>query len=365
MLSPVGATAPLVLVGALLLPLITPRIAAAAAARLRWLPPSGAADTVTGYRVYARSAGTAYGAGAPIWSGNPARGGDGTLSAIVSYAPAPSGTNYFAVTALRDGEESGISQEGFVGAANPCRVDTCVTKTSCSFAALPDGSACDDELFCNGAEICRNGACVSSGPRNCADAFACTVDACDEAADRCTHTGPPGCCVACDTTDPCLADACAAGDCTAPAGIPMQFSVVKFQTGAQGVKLVAKGRFRLSGPLDPATTGATVEMRTADGALAYASTISPELMRAGAAKGRYRYAASRAAAAFWSHGIERLDIRMKGDRGLVTIMGSSDDLAAAAAESTLTVALRFSAAQCLRDMDVPCRQKNSLSICRR
>jgi hypothetical protein len=48
---------------------------------------------------------------------------------------------------------------------------------------------CSDGLFCNGAEICDlgSGTCIAGTPPNCDDLNPCTLDACDEAADRCTN----------------------------------------------------------------------------------------------------------------------------------------------------------------------------------
>ncbi|MBI4169984.1 MAG: hypothetical protein HY510_08615, partial [Acidobacteria bacterium] len=48
---------------------------------------------------------------------------------------------------------------------------------------------CSDGLFCNGAETCDlgSGTCVAGTPPNCNDSNPCTLDACDEATDLCTH----------------------------------------------------------------------------------------------------------------------------------------------------------------------------------
>lgn len=347
---------------ALLSVLVAPRIAHAASARVRWMPPSTNVSSVTGYKVYARNAGATYGAAA-LWTGNPSPAADGTLSTVVTYTPAASGINYFAVVAVRNAEESALSEERYLGTPNPCQFDSCTTKTSCTFGTWPDGTSCDDGVFCNGPEVCRAGVCDTSATRNCSDAVACTVDACDEAADKCTHTGPAGCCVACDSSDPCLADACAAGDCSAPAGIPMEFSRVKLLERTSGVKLVAKGRFTLEAPVDPSITGAVIEMHTADGALVYSATIPSYLIRTGASTGRYRYAASRSNVELQGNGIDRLDFRVKSSKWRVTIMAESPNLADAVVESSLTVSLRLGSDQCFREMDIPCLHKNALSVC--
>jgi hypothetical protein len=120
----------------------------------------------------------------------------------------------------------------------PCTVDRCdVTTGSCVHApddgacpgdqrcaptvgcvprACTSDASCDDGLYCNGAERCRPGmpgsdpltGCVAGTPVRCFDDFSCTVDACDEANDRCAFTPDPG---ACDDRVACTADACAPG----------------------------------------------------------------------------------------------------------------------------------------------------------
>src|SRR6185436_17375130 len=101
----------------------------------------------TGFNVYVRNAGSTY-AASPIWSGNPTPAADGSMTANVTYTPAASGTNYFAVVAVSSTSgETGLSGELFLGAANPCRIDSCSSKTSCSFVNRDDGSSCDDGVY--------------------------------------------------------------------------------------------------------------------------------------------------------------------------------------------------------------------------
>jgi streptogramin lyase len=52
---------------------------------------------------------------------------------------------------------------------------------------------CDDGLFCNGAERCDpiTNACLPGEAAVCDDRDECTIDACDEAGDRCTHVRTP------------------------------------------------------------------------------------------------------------------------------------------------------------------------------
>lgn len=75
-----------------------------------------------------------------------------------------------------------------------CTVDVCNEATdSCTHATDP--STCNDNLYCNGVEVCDpiNG-CQPGTPPVCGDSVACTIDACDEATDSCTHTPNSGTC---------------------------------------------------------------------------------------------------------------------------------------------------------------------------
>ncbi|MGD2109260.1 MAG: DUF4114 domain-containing protein, partial [Phycisphaerae bacterium] len=47
---------------------------------------------------------------------------------------------------------------------------------------------CDDESYCNGVEVCVDGACVPGPPVDCDDSVDCTIDTCDDDNDTCTHT---------------------------------------------------------------------------------------------------------------------------------------------------------------------------------
>ncbi|MCG8670523.1 MAG: DUF4215 domain-containing protein, partial [Pseudomonadales bacterium] len=69
--------------------------------------------------------------------------------------------------------------------------DTCT-------AADPDASACDDGDFCNGTETCSSGVCTNSTGDPCAgpDGDNNCAESCDEGADACTADDPNG--SACD-----------------------------------------------------------------------------------------------------------------------------------------------------------------------
>jgi len=76
-----------------------------------------------------------------------------------------------------------------------CEVRACDPALGrCRIAAIPDGGACDDGLFCTVGETCRSGECGNSLPRDCRDAgpvSACTLDLCDEEADLCRNPWNP------------------------------------------------------------------------------------------------------------------------------------------------------------------------------
>jgi hypothetical protein len=75
------------------------------------------------------------------------------------------------------------------GDAFACTVDSCNEGTdSCS--NVPTNSLCSDGLFCNGNETCNvnvEGGCQPGNAPNCSDPFNCTDDSCDEATDSCLH----------------------------------------------------------------------------------------------------------------------------------------------------------------------------------
>lgn len=65
--------------------------------------------------------------------------------------------------------------------SNACTVERCVTGV-CTAVALPEGTACDDGVWCNGtADTCQGGVCTpASGGEPCAVAGACRTASCEE-----------------------------------------------------------------------------------------------------------------------------------------------------------------------------------------
>jgi hypothetical protein len=109
---------------------------------------------------------------------------------------------------------------GGCGAAPTCdggslQITSCITQTQ------PDGTLCTpDGLFCNGAEICTGGACVSPGdPCDGADGDANCSEQCDEATDTCSAPDPNG--SPCDDGLFCNgSEVCTAGVCGSSSGDP-------------------------------------------------------------------------------------------------------------------------------------------------
>ncbi len=92
---------------------------------------------------------------------------------------------------------------------------TCLSTVSLGCTTNAD---CNDGLYCNGTETCVSGSCAGGSPPNCADAFACTTDSCNESTDLCIHTANNAACndgLFCNGTETCnLTLGCQAG--TAP-----------------------------------------------------------------------------------------------------------------------------------------------------
>ena len=88
----------------------------------------------------------------------------------------------------------------------PCTIDQCVEATnSCSHT--PSNEFCDDDVFCDGLEVCDPLlGCRDGTPPNCADGVICTTDICVEATETCQHTPNDGLCqndLFCDGAEVC------------------------------------------------------------------------------------------------------------------------------------------------------------------
>ncbi len=94
---------------------------------------------------------------------------------------------------------------------NPCTDDFCDATVGCQ-AVEDDTNVCDDGLFCTDVDSCSNGNCIGQ-TRDCDDHVSCTIDACDENANLCTHQSQDS---LCNDNNPCTDDFCdEALDCQA------------------------------------------------------------------------------------------------------------------------------------------------------
>lgn len=99
---------------------------------------------------------------------------------------------------------------------NPCKARECNPQNGqCELKNLPDGTSCEDGLYCTDDDTCQAGVCQGGAARDCSYLNGnCVVGVCDEALDSCKPqkltNGEP-----CDAGEPCLAgDYCDAnGEC--------------------------------------------------------------------------------------------------------------------------------------------------------
>jgi len=95
---------------------------------------------------------------------------------------------------------------GSVNPANSC--ERCNTaRSTTSYSPEPSGAACDDRQFCTLSDSCDGFGVCRGTSRDCSDTLSCTIDTCDEGADRCTSVVGSGCfiagrCVSTGTPDP-------------------------------------------------------------------------------------------------------------------------------------------------------------------
>jgi hypothetical protein len=99
---------------------------------------------------------------------------------------------------------------------NPCTHDVCNPATGRCGIAVPDGTRCPDERFCNGVEVCQSANCEPGEPLVCPDdGNPCTDDVCNEATNSCGVDRPDGtkCADAlfCNGEETCAGGHCQAG----------------------------------------------------------------------------------------------------------------------------------------------------------
>jgi len=100
------------------------------------------------------------------------------------------------------------------GLVDQCNNGICdETLDQCVVQPKPDGTTCDDGLYCNTGETCQAGACAGGTARTCDDSNTCTADSCSESLDKCENVWP-----ACGISDSCCGPECDYtndGDCSA------------------------------------------------------------------------------------------------------------------------------------------------------
>jgi len=95
----------------------------------------------------------------------------------------------------------GADGQGCVGGTAPvcndayaCTVDVC-DEAAGGCTVRPDSTACDNGVFCDGAEVCDPArGCVAGGLPSCRDSIECTVGRCDAATDACVQEANPSAC---------------------------------------------------------------------------------------------------------------------------------------------------------------------------
>ncbi|MFH1473568.1 MAG: S8 family peptidase [Candidatus Aenigmatarchaeota archaeon] len=113
---------------------------------------------------------------------------------------------------------SGVCQSGAsVGCSyldNQCNVGICdEASDSCVAQPRPDGTSCNDGLFCNVGETCQAGACGGGEAYTCGVNDTCTIASCDESSDSCSSS-PVADGTTCDDNLFCTVyDACTSGIC--------------------------------------------------------------------------------------------------------------------------------------------------------
>lgn len=98
-----------------------------------------------------------------------------------------------------------------------CIIGECDESTlECETAPVGDDEPCDDGLFCTVDEVCMGGSCGDGVERDCDNGIDCTIDSCDEDADTCVHVPDDSYCqneFFCDGAEVCdLSLGCQPGD---------------------------------------------------------------------------------------------------------------------------------------------------------
>lgn len=267
---------------------------------LHWLPSGD--PTVVGYNVYVRAAGEPY--ETPLNVGLPGRAADGTLSYRVTQLPAAT-TRYFAVAGYGgDGGEGPLSNEVPLGPTNPCVLDQCQSRTSCTVLPLPDGSRCAE-----------------------------------------------------GASDPC-SDLCGAGVCGSVFRNDLRTGRLLLAQGTLGVRLGGTAVFPATVGDALATSGVTVAIEGLSGPAFFETFVPSEALRVGANGGSFRYRAPRRT----TTGLLRLSIRRSGDSSRMSVLAVVDGLST----DDLPDQVRWSvnvADRCASDVGMVCNRGQGRMSC--
>ncbi|HEY2772457.1 MAG TPA: dockerin type I domain-containing protein [Candidatus Binatia bacterium] len=186
--------------------------------------------------VFCNGADTCSGGACSIHAGNPCAGpdGDGNCSescneaAAACNAPDPNGS---ACTdgIFCNGNDTCSNGACSVHSGNPCPgpdgdadcSESCSEANKACNAHDPDGSACNDGLFCNGADTCSGGTCSQHAGNPCPgpDGDGNCAESCNEVANSCNAADADG--AACDDGLFCNGDdTCTGGTCSHHSGNP-------------------------------------------------------------------------------------------------------------------------------------------------
>lgn len=114
---------------------------------------------------------------------------------------------------------------------NPCTEDLCDGIRGCDNIMLTDcddgidctDDYCDDGIYCNGNEVCEEGECKEGNPPDCDDGIGCTDDYCVPDLDACQNVPDDNACdndLSCDGEEICdSVSGCLSGEEHCPAGM--------------------------------------------------------------------------------------------------------------------------------------------------
>jgi hypothetical protein len=103
--------------------------------------------------------------------------------------------------------------------SDPCQKVECNRHTGkCESSNLSDGTPCEDEVYCNGEEICQSGKCIEGKPIDCSHLNdECHIGQCNEQEKKCVKQPiSDKCCRQdkdCDDNNPCTKDICQERQC--------------------------------------------------------------------------------------------------------------------------------------------------------